>query len=42
MLVKEKTYTATQEKTARYAKALGHPVRIFIIDFLLKNADKCS
>lgn len=40
MLVKEKTFTATQEKTARYAKALGHPVRIFIMDFLVKNADK--
>jgi ArsR family transcriptional regulator len=41
MLVKEKTYTTTQEKTARYAKALGHPVRVFIIDFLVKNTDKC-
>jgi len=41
MLVKDKTYTATQEKTARYAKALGHPVRVFIMDFLVKNADKC-
>ena len=26
---------------ARYAKALGHPVRVFIMDFLVKNADKC-
>ncbi|MCX6253164.1 MAG: MTH895/ArsE family thioredoxin-like protein [Bacteroidia bacterium] len=41
MLVKEKSYTATQEKTARYAKALGHPVRVFIMDFLIKNTDKC-
>ena len=41
MLVKEKSYTPTQEKTARYAKALGHPVRVFIMDFLVKNADKC-
>ena len=41
MLVKEKTFTSTQEKTARYAKALGHPVRVFIMDFLVKNADKC-
>jgi len=41
MLVKEQYYTASQEKTARYAKALGHPVRVFIMDFLVKNADKC-
>jgi predicted transcriptional regulator len=41
MLVKDKSYTETQEKTARYAKALGHPVRVFIMDFLVKNADRC-
>jgi ArsR family transcriptional regulator len=41
MLIKEKGYTATQEKTARYAKALGHPIRVFIMDFLVKNTGKC-
>ena len=41
MSVKKQYYTASQEKTARYAKALGHPVRVFIMDFLVKNADKC-
>ncbi len=41
MSAKEKYYTDSQEKTARYAKALGHPVRIFIMDFLVKNTDKC-
>lgn len=41
MEIKEKVFTDTQEKTARYAKALGHPVRVFIMDFLVKNADKC-
>jgi ArsR family transcriptional regulator, arsenate/arsenite/antimonite-responsive transcriptional repressor len=41
MLVKEKSYTISQEKTARFAKALGHPVRIFIMDFLVKNTNKC-
>jgi ArsR family transcriptional regulator len=41
MLVKEKSYTIVQEKTARYAKALGHPVRVFIMDFLVKNTNKC-
>jgi ArsR family transcriptional regulator len=41
MNLKAKPYTGVQEKTARYAKALGHPVRIFIMDFLVKNTDKC-
>ena len=41
MTEKGKYYTENQEKTARYAKALGHPVRVFIMDFLVKNADKC-
>ena len=38
---KEKVYTYKQEKIARYSKALGHPVRVFIMDFLVKNTDKC-
>ena len=37
---KEKVYTDKQEKIARYSKALGHPVRVFIMDFLVKNTDK--
>ena len=43
MEIKEnvKVYTDNQEKIARYSKALGHPVRVFIMDFLVKNADKC-
>jgi ArsR family transcriptional regulator, arsenate/arsenite/antimonite-responsive transcriptional repressor len=41
MEIKEKVYTENQTKIARYSKALGHPVRVFIIEFLLKNADKC-
>jgi ArsR family transcriptional regulator len=36
-----KVYTDIQEKVARYSKALGHPVRVFIMDFLVRNADKC-
>lgn len=32
---------AQQEKLARYAKALAHPVRIFVLDFLAANVDKC-
>jgi ArsR family transcriptional regulator, arsenate/arsenite/antimonite-responsive transcriptional repressor len=39
--MKGKVFTDKQEKIARYSKALGHPVRVFIMDFLVKNADKC-
>jgi DNA-binding transcriptional ArsR family regulator len=34
-----KYFTEDQEKIARFAKAMAHPVRIFILDFLEKN--KC-
>jgi ArsR family transcriptional regulator, arsenate/arsenite/antimonite-responsive transcriptional repressor len=37
----EKYYTDNQEKIARYSKALGHPVRVFILDYLAKNTNKC-
>ena len=39
--VKVKPYTAGQEKLARYGKALSHPVRVFVMDFLANNLDKC-
>ena len=38
---RRKYYTANQEKLARYAKALSHPVRVFVMDFLANNLDKC-
>ena len=38
---KGKVYTDKQERIARYAKALGHPERVYIMDFLVDNADKC-
>jgi DNA-binding transcriptional ArsR family regulator len=41
MEVKEKIFTDTQEKLARYNKAMAHPVRIFILDYLVNNLDKC-
>ena len=37
---KNKKYTEQQEKLARFAKALGHPARIAILDFLAKQ-DTC-
>jgi ArsR family transcriptional regulator len=33
--------TPEQEKLARYAKALAHPVRVFVLNFLADNLDKC-
>lgn len=39
--MKGKVYTENQEKLARYSKALGHPARVFIMEFLVKNTDKC-
>jgi len=41
MSTKEKYYTDIQEKLARYSKALSHPVRIYILDFLVNNSNKC-
>jgi ArsR family transcriptional regulator len=40
-LIRQKYYTDQQEKVARYAKALSHPVRVFILDYLISNLDKC-
>ncbi|HNW75899.1 MAG TPA: winged helix-turn-helix domain-containing protein [Bacteroidales bacterium] len=41
MTTTRKYFTESQEKMARYAKALSHPVRIFILDFLAENTHKC-
>jgi ArsR family transcriptional regulator, arsenate/arsenite/antimonite-responsive transcriptional repressor len=41
MEIKEKVYSEKQEKFARYSKALGHPARVYIMDFLVRNTDKC-
>ncbi len=36
-----KNYTDEQEQIARFAKALSHPARIFILNYLSINTDKC-
>ena len=33
--------TENQTKLARYAKALGHPMRIYILQYLVENFDRC-
>lgn len=38
---KEKYFTDNQEKLARYGKALSNPIRVFILDYLANNLDKC-
>jgi len=37
MTSKEVT-TQKQEKIARYAKAMGHPIRVYVLDLLSKQA----
>lgn len=39
MEVKKKYFTEDQEQITRYAKAMSHPVRVFILDFLAQK--KC-
>ncbi len=38
---KEKPITDNQEKIARYAKALSNPTRVFILEYLSDNLNKC-
>lgn len=41
MTEKTSIYTEEQKQIALYAKAMAHPVRMFILDFLADNIDKC-
>ena len=36
-----KYLTSEQEKISIYAKALSHPVRLFVLNYLAANLDKC-
>ncbi len=38
---KPKAFTAEQEQLALYAKALSHPVRVFIMNYLGERIGKC-
>lgn len=38
---KEKYLSDNQGKLARYGKALSNPIRVFILDFLIRNSNKC-
>ena len=39
--VQTRYFSDNQEKLARYGKALSHPVRVFILDYLANNLNKC-
>lgn len=41
MSEKENCFTDHQEKLAKYGKALSNPIRVFILDFLINNSNKC-
>jgi predicted transcriptional regulator len=41
MPVKQKSFSDDQVKLARFSKALSNPVRVFILDYLTSNMDKC-
>jgi len=41
MTTEKKYYTEPQEKMARYAKAIAHPARVYILNFLADSIDKC-
>lgn len=40
-MVKEKFYTEEQQKISRIAKALSHPVRVYILDYIANNTKTC-
>lgn len=41
MTEKERFFTDNQEKIAVFGKALSNPIRVFILDYLANNLDKC-
>ena len=41
MAKKEKPFTENQDKIARYGKALSNPTRVFILEYLANNLNKC-
>ncbi|MFH1121204.1 MAG: helix-turn-helix domain-containing protein [Bacteroidota bacterium] len=40
-MVKEQIYTDEQQKIARIAKALSHPVRVYILDYIANHTKTC-
>lgn len=40
-MVKDNIYSDEQYKIARIAKALSHPVRVYILDYIASNTKTC-
>lgn len=40
-MIKKADYSEDQIKLARYAKALGHPARVLIFEYLINNSHGC-
>jgi len=40
-MTKNKIYTDEQHQIARFAKALSHPVRVFILEYIANNTKTC-
>lgn len=40
-MVKKKPYSPSQEEMARFAKALSHPARVYIMEYLSESLGKC-
>lgn len=40
-MTRKTVFTPEMEKLARYSKAMAHPVRVFIIRYLIENASSC-
>ncbi len=40
-MVKASIYTEEQQKIARIAKALSHPVRVYILDYIANHTKTC-
>lgn len=38
MAASRKPYTTEQQRLASYAKAMGHPIRLYVLDLLSKQA----
>lgn len=41
MIARKKPYSPEQEELARFAKALSHPARVYIMNYLSESIGKC-
>jgi predicted transcriptional regulator len=40
-MTKPQVYTEEQQRIARFSKALSHPVRVYILDYIASNTKTC-